>query len=782
MKAVIMAGGEGTRLRPLSLGSPKPMTTLFDRPVMEHIIGLLKRSGITDICVTLQYMPEQVQNYFGDGSGLGVSLRYFVEKKPLGTAGSVKACMPYLGEEDFLILSGDAVCDIDLSAAIGFHRARRSAVTLVLYRHPSPLEYGLVLTDGEGRVERFVEKPSWNQVIASTVNTGIYVMTARAMGTVPEHTSYDFGKDLFPRLLTENEPMYGYVAEGYWRDIGDCRAYLDSVADALSGKVNLDLDLPQVAPGIWSASTMPQDVTIVPPCWIGEHANIESGCLIGPHTVIGGGSSVGRGSLVQRSVLQRARVGDHATLYGAILCANASVHRGAILNEGTVLGEDSVAEENSILMEGVKLWPGRHAPKGCRLTVSLTGRGWLQPPTFEDGGVLKGVINEDLTAQLLLQIGSALGSEGKVGLGWSGGDGAAMLARAAGAGIASAGGEVLAHDAPTASAAAWISGRYELPVSLFVEQEGETAYLSCFDRRGLPLDRSRQRKLEGAVLRGESVRVPGGRIGPWEAIIGNFTAYATDAAEKTRPEGAGMKPVTVSVYGTGEGGRVLAAALERLGCKVLREKRRGVPALAADHGGRRLLAWDEEGAPLASETVLTILSLIELEYGQGRLALPPSAPSAIETMAATHGHRVLRLGRDGAEAEELYRSLPWLRDGVFGACRICAHLGAGEESLHDLAGRIPRFALHRREVSLRGSRGAVMEALAEEHPGSAGEGLRVRMGDGWVYISPLSRRSALRVVGEGVSAEMAAELCDFYAKKVRKLDRPEPKEQPGPGL
>jgi mannose-1-phosphate guanylyltransferase/phosphomannomutase len=668
------------------------------------------------------------------------------------------------------------VCEIDLTAAVGFHRARRSAVTLVLYRHPNPLEYGLVLTDGEGRVERFVEKPSWSQVIASTVNTGIYVMTARAMGMVPEHTCYDFGKELFPKLLAGGELLYGYITDGYWRDMGDCPAYLDSVADVLSGKAELDLELPQIAPGVWSASAVPQDVTLVPPCWIGERAVIEPGCLIGPHTVIGGGSSVGRGSLVQRSVLQQARVGERATLYGAILCPNASARKGSVLGEGTVLGEDSVAEENSVLMEGVKLWPGRHAPRGSRLTVSLTGPGWTHPPAFGDGGVLQGVISEDLTAQLLLQIGSALGSEGKAGLGWAGGDGAAMLARAAGAGIASAGTAVLASDAPSAAAAAWLAERYELPVFLFIEQAKETAYVSCFDRRGLPLDRGRQRRLEGAVLRGESVRVPGSRVGRWEPIIGCFSAYTVDAANRSWPERARLKPVTVSVTGGGACARILAQALELLGCKVLREKCPGTPAFAADRGGRRLLAWDENGTALTPETVLAILCLVELENGEGKLALPPWVPSVIETMAAVHGQRVLRLGRDGAEAEELYRSLPWLRDAAFGACRICGRLSAREETLQTLAGNIPRFALHRREISLRGSRGAVMEALAEEHPESAGEGLRVRMGDGWVYISPLSRRSALRVVGEGQSAEMAAELCDFYAKKVRKLDRTGPQE------
>ena len=261
-----MAGGEGTRLRPLSLGQPKPMTPLFDRPVMEHIIALLRRSGITDIAVTLQYLPGVVKDYFGGGGEQGVRLEYFVEREPLGTAGSVKNCMDWLGEEDFLVISGDAVCDLDLSAALAFHRTRRSAATLVLCRHPAPLEYGLVITDEEGRIERFIEKPSWGQVFSNQVNTGIYVLTRAAMDRVPAGRSYDFGKDLFPALLAQGEAMYGHVAEGYWCDMGDCAAYLSCVADALSGKVRLDLGAPRVAPGVWSASPIPPSVQVVPPC------------------------------------------------------------------------------------------------------------------------------------------------------------------------------------------------------------------------------------------------------------------------------------------------------------------------------------------------------------------------------------------------------------------------------------------------------------------------------------------------------------------------------------
>ncbi|NLF34375.1 MAG: NTP transferase domain-containing protein [Clostridiales bacterium] len=772
MKAVIMAGGEGTRLRPLSLGRPKPMTPLFDKPVLEHIIMLLKKHHVTDICVTLQYMPKSIMDYFGDGRELGVSLTWFVEDTPLGTAGSVKRCMTALGGEDFLVLSGDAVCDLDLTAAMEFHTKHHPAATLILHRHPAPLEYGLVLTDREGRILRFIEKPSWGQVVADTVNTGIYILSARAMEAVPSETPYDFGGELFPRLLAEEAPLRGYVAKGYWCDMGDPTAYLDCAADALSGKVSLDLGLPLAAPGVWSASPIPETVSVVPPCWIGSGVSLGDGALIGPHTVLGLGSSVGRSCLVQRSVLLGASAGDRATLYGAILCPNASARRGSVLNEGVVLGEDSVAEESAVLSEGVKLWPGRHAPRESRLTVSLTGKGWTRPPVLGEDGILRGVINEDITPQLLLLMGGALGAEGKVGLGWTGGRGASMLSRAVSCGVNAAGGQVVAHDGATVGAAAWFAARQELPVSIFLEQDGVVIYLSCLDRRGLPLSRKQRRKLEGAVLRGEVSRVPGDQAGRLEPVTGVPAAYAADTARRVVLNKMPLLPIPVSVLGETPADRAMSAALETMGFLVSRRRVQGQPAFAAARGGRVLLAWDENGTSLAPEGLLTLLCFIELKYGGGRVALPSAAPMSIELLAEGAQDRLLRLGRDGPEAEELYAALPWLWDATFAAGRICARLGTTGEPMSSLMARLPRFAVSRQEIPLSGSRGAVMRALAgEDNAPLAGDGLRLAAGDGWVYLSPLSRRAALRVVGEGPDAEIAAELCDFYAKRVADLDQ-----------
>ena len=195
MKVIIMAGGEGSRLRPLTCDRPKPMVPIVNRPMMEHIVALLKRYGMTDIGVTLQYLPAQIKSYFGDGRELGVQMQYFIEESPLGTAGSVKNAGAFL-DETFLVISGDALTDFDLKKAVDFHRAKGGVATLVLTSVATPLDYGVVIAGEDGQISQFLEKPSWGEVFSDTVNTGIYILEPEALQYVPENAMFDFAKEI----------------------------------------------------------------------------------------------------------------------------------------------------------------------------------------------------------------------------------------------------------------------------------------------------------------------------------------------------------------------------------------------------------------------------------------------------------------------------------------------------------------------------------------------------------------------------------------------------------
>ena len=247
MNAIIMAGGEGTRLKTVTGDLPKPMAKLCGKPVLEHILNLLKRNGITDACITLRYRPEVIQDYFGNGEKFGMRLSYHEESEALGTAGGVRACADYYGNRDFLVISGDCACDFDLRPLMEAHHRHRPAVTMALYAHEQPLQYGIVLTDRLNRVVSFVEKPDWSRVVSDLINTGIYVVSPAAMEFVPENTVFDFAKDLFPKLMARDHEIRGLPLKGYWCDIGTPAAYHQCNLDALAGRLKLE-DVPSQEP------------------------------------------------------------------------------------------------------------------------------------------------------------------------------------------------------------------------------------------------------------------------------------------------------------------------------------------------------------------------------------------------------------------------------------------------------------------------------------------------------------------------------------------------------
>src|SRR5450432_1463400 len=253
MKAVVMAGGEGTRLRPMTANQPKPLLPVVNRPIMEHVLRLLRRHGFTDTVVTVQFLASLIRNYFGDGDELGMNLQYATEEKPLGTAGSVKNAEAELRDSRFVVISGDALTDIDLTDMARFHQTNNALVTVALARVPNPLEFGIVITAEDGRIQRFLEKPTWGQVFSDTVNTGLYVMEPEVLAEVPPGEVVDWSADVFPKLLKRGAPLFGYITEDYWEDVGTHETYLKAQADVLDGRVHSDIAGFEVSPGVWIA-------------------------------------------------------------------------------------------------------------------------------------------------------------------------------------------------------------------------------------------------------------------------------------------------------------------------------------------------------------------------------------------------------------------------------------------------------------------------------------------------------------------------------------------------
>jgi mannose-1-phosphate guanylyltransferase/phosphomannomutase len=236
VKAIILSGGAGTRLRAISGSRPKPMMPLLGKPLLEHIVVLLRQNGFTQLCLTLHHQPEQIRQYFGDGRAFGVHIEYRQEAVPLGTAGAVKNCADFVADDPVLVMSGDCACDFDLGRLMALHR---EGVTIALSTNREPLAYGLVVTTPQGHITGFLEKPTWERVVTDRVSTGIYVLSPDILAHIPQGQPWDFAKDLFPRLLDRGIPMTGQVMEGYWCDIGTPRAYYQCNLDALDGRYHL---------------------------------------------------------------------------------------------------------------------------------------------------------------------------------------------------------------------------------------------------------------------------------------------------------------------------------------------------------------------------------------------------------------------------------------------------------------------------------------------------------------------------------------------------------------
>ena len=780
MRAIIMAGGEGTRLRPVSQNVPKPMVRLFDRPVLGHTLNLLKKNNITDACLTLRFLPQTVMDHFGDGSDYGVRLTHQIEEEPLGTAGGVAACREFIGDAPVLVLSGDAVCDFDLSACIAFHHARQADATIVLYAHPEPLEYGLVMTDEDGRIQRFMEKPPWNQVFTNRINTGIYILSPQVLAEIPTEGRYDFGQDLFPKLLTQGAKLYGVEAPGYWCDIGSPEAYLRCGIDALGGQLDLDFGVERRGQSLWSHAPVPSGVQVLEPCYIGKHAVLEPGAVIGPNAIIGANSHIGAGATVTHSIVDGANIGQDTRLTGTIVGQGATIRRGTVLQEGSVIGDETVLGEGSVVEANIRIWPGKELSAGSRVSENLVTGSPRRGLRFSGGNTLWGEAGVVLSPEACFAIGSALGVEGRVGVSSAGAAACRLSARALACGVSAVGGLALELDVPFEAAASYAADLYGLQRTVFVRAQNGRLVLRIYGPRGLPMTRPEERRIEAALASGELRRASIGQTGDMVTAAGTLEAYISAAA--CWGDMGKTPSFAAEVTGTGSANRALRQALTSMNVRLTTHGW-GTPVFEVAHGGLSLGAVDEEGNALEPEQLLTILVLLEFEAGAKSVAVPYNAPVALDHLAKRFGATVLRLGRDPG-ADRLYYQLPYFRDAVFAACRLVGAMALYGESLHSLAKRTPAFRTARQEVFVStGDRAAVMEALAgtmkaEGTRTELVEGIRAPVTGGWVHVSPSAGRSVLKVHSEATNVEAAEEICVDIARRVESLMQGTSTEQP----
>ena len=345
MKAVLLAGGSGTRLRPLTLNTPKSVVPIFDRPFLYHQIELLKQlPEIDEVILSLNYRPEVIERVVGDGSDIGLPIRYVVEPTPLGTGGAVKYASSGI-DGTVVVFNGDVLTDTDLPAVLDLHRRRCARATIVLTPVENPSAYGLVETSEAGDVRRFLEKPSADEITCDTINAGIYILDTKTFDRIPANTNWSIERKYFPSLVERGETFVAYVDRGYWIDIGTPEKYIQAHRDIMTGACHAYPFAGDTTgqPHVATDAIVDPEARLEGPCYIARHARIEAGARIAPHSVIGTSTSVGAGAVIDGAVLwPGSSVGLEATIQDAILGRDVMVEDHAVVGPGAVVGDKSV--------------------------------------------------------------------------------------------------------------------------------------------------------------------------------------------------------------------------------------------------------------------------------------------------------------------------------------------------------------------------------------------------------------------------------------------------------
>ena len=834
MRAVLMAGGSGTRLRPLTCDLPKPMVPVLNRPIAEHIINLLKRNNITEIIATLYYLPDVMRDYFQDGSDFGVQMTYAVEEEqPLGTAGCVKNIQQWL-DDTFITISGDAITDFDLQDAIAFHRAKKSKATLILTRVPNPVEFGVVITDKDGRINRFLEKPSLSEIFSDTVNTGTYILEPEVLEYLPENEESDFSKDLFPLLLDKGEPMYGYIAEGYWCDVGHLEAYREAQYDGLEKKVKLNFPYREHSPGIWIGNNTYIDpsVSIETPALIGDNCRIGPRVRIEAGTVIGDNVTIGADADLKRPIIWNgATVGDEAHLRACTISRGTRMDRRSQALEGSVVGTLSIVGEEAQIAPGVRVWPSKRIESGAVLNINLIWGNTAQRNLFGQRGV-SGLANIDLTPEFVVKLGSAYGSTLKLGsavlVSRDQRSVSRMVSRAIIAGLMSAGIHVQNLEATAIPISrTMMTNLIDVSGGIHIRLDPnrpDYLLIEFFDKQGISVSKSIEKKIEGTYFKEDLRRVAIQEIGSVSYPSGildtysrTFEKYINIAAVRN----SSSKIVIDYVYGVS--GAILPQLLAKFGCDavvlnaslketaisvtekemLLDQLGQVVEALKANFGvqvsanGEQFILVDEAGLPIRGETLTALMvNTIFTANPRSTVVVPVNASSAVEEIARRHDGKVIRTKVNPTALMEASQDnpnvvlggnsdmgfiFPQLHpgfDAMFSIAKLIEMLTIQERSLADIRLDLPtvchKFCSIRCPWKVKGS---LMRHLVETH---ATENLELIDGvkiinpqnDNWILILPDAGEPLVHIYANSADRSWVdRQLAEYRLKVQNFVDR-----------
>ncbi len=755
MKAVIMAGGEGRRLRPLTCTLPKPMAKILGKPIIEYIFDLLCAGGITRAAVTLGYLPHMIENAYENGYK-SLRLDFVREDEPLGTAGSVKNAASGF-DEPFFVISGDALCNFDLKKIMAYHKASGAKVTVVATEEPDPREYGIIKVDKENRVVGFVEKPSWNQAVSNLANTGVYVINPECLELIPKGRPYDFAADLFREMLEKNMPIYCYHTEDYWCDVGNIEAYLKCQRDAFDGRIKPLSG--ETAKNIYAEKDLPAgDYSIIPPVYIGRDAEIGDGAVIGPYAVVDSGCSIGSNSRVRYSVIhENSCLAANTAVTGALVCSGAALRSRCSMFENSVAGSGCVIGEDACVRPGVCIWPGKLVGKGATVASNLK-YGNVRAEYFSGGSV-----NEKngvrLNAETCVRLGQAVGSAGgcrRIAVGDCGTESSGIMRLALTAGLAQTGAAVWNLGECFEAQLNYVVNYCGLDAGIFAFS-GEERYVSLCAGGGLSAPRSLERQIEAAVSKGE-FRECGESELVEPANMSEVKKLYTQGLMTQAPDG--LKGVSAVFECENEKIRNLVSSCAvRLGAEL---KGKLIFRISAD--GTKLSAVSGQDCA-EYDSLLALCCLDEMKKGRD-VAVPYDAPQFLDSLAEECGKRVYRYlstPADGSDmrARQLAAKQPFVRDGLFLAIRILAMMRERNCGFADLLSELPQKFISKRNVRISFSPSYLISLAGEKSLGVRNdfEGIKIIRDEGRVLVIPDRFGETVRILAETDSMESAEELC-----------------------
>jgi mannose-1-phosphate guanylyltransferase / phosphomannomutase len=827
-----MAGGEGTRLRPMTANQPKPLLPVANRPIMEHVLRLLKKHGFEETVVTVQFLAALVRNYFGDGEDVGMFLQYATEEMPLGTAGSVKNAEDALKDSPFLVISGDALTDMDLTEMCRFHKENGALVTVGLTRVPDPLEFGIVIADEDGRIQRFLEKPTWGQVFSDTVNTGVYIMEPEVLAEVSPKESVDWSHDVFPKLLARGAPIYGYVSDKYWEDVGTLESYLKAQVDVLSRKVEVDIAGFEVSPGVWIAegADVDPDAMLKGPVVVGDYAKIEAGATVREYSVIGANVVVKEGAFIHRAVVHNnVFVGQGTTLRGCVVGKNTDVMRLARIEETAVIGDECVVEPEAYISAGVKVYPFKTIEAGAVVNTSVVWESRGQRTLFGQRGV-SGLINVEVTPELCVRLASAYATMLKKGstvtTSRDVSRAARTLKRAVQSALNASAINVMDLEALPLPVARYETARSDYSGGIALRTtpgDSQSIDIIFLDERGAELSQSAQRRLERVFSRQEFRRAFPGEIAELSyppRVVEWYTHELLRCVNLNGVRDADLKVVADCAGGTVS--TVLPTLLGRIGVEVhtlnnrldevtptqtVAQQRAGMQRLAEvvsssratfgvrfDPVGERIQLVDEKGALVSDErALLVVLDLVAAERRHGRVALPVNTTRVAEQVCRFHGVQVTWTGTSqealttAAAADDVIfaadgrggfvvPSFARTVDGIAAFVMLIGLVARTRLTLSQIDARIPQAHLLRRSIPTPwAAKGSVMRTVVEaaaDQPVDTTDGVRIIDPDrGWVLVLPDPADAVTHLWAEGNDADSAHLLLDEWAVVVEQADQ-----------